>query len=215
MLPKDLPKWKTVYPYFRAWRLDGTWERVHAQLMQWERGVQGHKPVPSAASLDSQSVKSATPAAIEVGFEGGKKIKGRQRHRMVDTLGLVILVVVSAANISDQQGARLIFKRLSALPERIARLVLIWVDGPYEGIDFRQWTMDTYRWILETIKRSDQAKGFVLRPKRWTVERTWGWLNWSRCLSKDYEVLPEASETFIYVAMIRVAMIRLMLRRLA
>jgi len=129
---------------------------------------------------------------------------------MVDTLGLVMMVVVTAANVSDQQGARLIFQRLSALPERIARLVLIWVDGTYEGIDFMQWTMDTYRWILQTIKRSEQSKGFVLLPKRWVVERTWGWLNWSRRLSKDYEVLPETSETFIYVAMIR-----LMLRRLA
>jgi putative transposase len=166
--------------------------------------------VPSAASLDSQSVKSATPAAVEVGFDGGKKIKGRKRHLMVDTLGLVMMVVVSAANISDQQGARLVFARLLAVPERIARLVLIWVDGTYEGAEFMQWTMDTYRWILETIKRSDRAKGFVLLPKRWVVERTWGWLNWSRHLSKDYEVLPETSETFIYVAMIR-----LMLKRLA
>lgn len=217
MLPKDLPNWKTVYHYFRAWRLDGTWERVHAQLVQWERVVQGRQNVPSAASLDSQSVKSATPAALEVGFDGGKKIKGRKRHLMVDTLGLVMMVVVTAANVSDQQGARLIFKRLSQLPERIARLILIWVDGTYEGLDFMQWTldfmqwtMDTYRWIWETIKRSDHAKGFGLLPKRWVVERTWGWLNWSRRLSKDYEVLPATSETFIYVAVIR-----LMLRRLA
>lgn len=210
MLPKDLPKWKTVYHYFRVWRLDGTWERIHAHLVQWERVVQGHEPVPSAASLDSQSVKSAMPAAVEVGFDGGKKIKGRKRHLMVDTLGLVMMVVVTAANVSDQQGARLIFKRLSGLPERIARLVLIWVDGTYDGIEFMQWTMDTYRWILETIKRSEPVKGFVLLTKRWVVERTWGWLHWSRRLSKDYEVLPETSEAFIYLAMIR-----LMLRRLA
>ena len=210
MLPKDLPNWKTVYHYFRAWRLDGTWEKVHAQLVQWERVIQGHHAAPSAASLDSQSVKSATPAAIEVGFDGGKKIKGRKRHLMVDTLGLVMMVVVTAANVSDQHGARLVFARLLAVPERIVRLVMIWVDGTYEGIDFMRWTMDTYRWILETIKRSDSAKGFVLLPKRWVVERTWGWLNWSRRLSKDYEILPETSEAFIHVAMIR-----LMLKRLA
>lgn len=89
-------------------------------------------------------------------------------------------------------------------------MVLIWVDGTYKGVDFMQWVMDTYRWILETIKRSERVKGFVLLPKRWVVERTWGWLNWSRRLSKDDEVLPETSETFIYLAMIR-----LMLRRLA
>lgn len=196
MLPKDFPKWKTVYHYFRAWRLDGT-------CVQWERVVQGHEIMPSAASLDSQSVKTATPVAIAVGYDGGKKVKGRKRHMMVDTLGLVMMVVVTAANISDQQGARLIFSRLAELPERIGRFVRIWVDGTYEGIDFMRWTMDTYRWILETIKRSDDAKGFVLLPKRWVVERTWGWLNWARRLSKGYEVLPETSEAFIYIAMIR------------
>jgi putative transposase len=210
MLPKDFPKWKTVYHYFRAWRLDGTWEKIHHQLVQWERVAQGREVAPSAASLDSQSVKTATPAALDVGFDGGKKIKGRKRHLMVDTLGLVMMVVVTAANISDQRGARLLFARLAALPQRIARLILIGVDGTYEGVEFMQWTMDTYRGILETIKRSDSTKGFVLLPKRWVVERTWGWLNGSRRLSKDYEVLTETSETFIYVAMIR-----LMLRRLA
>ena len=210
MLPKEYPNWKTVYHYFRAWRLDGTWEQVHAQLVLWERVMQGHEAVPSAASMDSQSVKTATPASLAVGFDGGKRVKGRKRHLMVDTLGLVMMVVVTAANVSDQQGARLIFQRLAALPQRIARLLLIWVDGTYEGVDFMRWTMDTYRWVLETIKRSDTAKGFVLLPKRWVVERTWGWLNWSRRLSKDYEVLPETSEAFIYVAMIR-----LLLKRLA
>lgn len=87
MLPKDLPKWKTMYHYFRTWRLDGTWEQIHSQFVQWERVAQDHQPVPSAASMDSQSVKTATPAAISVGFDGGKKIKGRKRHLMVDTLG--------------------------------------------------------------------------------------------------------------------------------
>lgn len=178
--------------------------------MQWERVIQGHHIAPSAASLDSQSVKSVTPAAIEVGFDGGKKIKGRKRHLMVDTLGLVMMVVVTAANVSDQHGACLVLARLLSVPERLVRWVMIWVDGTYEGVDFMRWTMDTYRWILETIKRSDTAKGCVSLPKRWVVERTWGWLNWSRRLSKDYEVLPETSEAFIYVAMIR-----LMLKRLA
>jgi transposase len=210
MMPKDFPKWKTVYHYFRSWRLEGTWEQIHRQFVLWERVAQGHEPEPSAASLDSQSVKTATPAALSVGFDGGKKIKGRKRHLIVDTLGLVMMVVVTAANVSDQKGARLIFARLAAFPARVKRLVRIWVDGTYEGVDFMQWTMDTYRWILQTIKRSDDAKGFVLLPKRWVVERTWGWLNWSRRLSKDYEVLPETSETFIYIAVIRI-----MLRRLA
>ncbi|MEO1149126.1 MAG: IS5 family transposase [Cyanobacteria bacterium J06638_22] len=209
LLPHDFPNWKTVYHYFRQWRLEGTWERIHDQLMRWERGAQGHQAAPSAASLDSQSVKTATPAAVCIGIDGGKKIKGRKRHIMVDTLGLVMMVVVTAANVSDPQGAKLIFSRLQRWPERIARLVRIWVDGTYAGKPLMHWTMDTYRWILETIKRSDTAKGFVLLPKRWVVERTFGWLNWSRRLSKDYEVLPETSEAFIYIAMIRILVRRL------
>lgn len=104
MLPKDFPKWKTVYHYFRAWRLDGTWEKIHTQFVAWERVSQGRKVAPSAASLDSQSVKTATPSALTVGFDGGKKIKGRKRHLLVDTLGLVMMVVVTAANISEQKG---------------------------------------------------------------------------------------------------------------
>ena len=128
---------------------------------------------------------------------------------MVDTLGLIMMVVVTAANVSDPQGAKEIFSRLQQWPERITRLVRIWVDGTYAGKALMQRTMNTYRWILETIKRSDNMKGFVLLPKRWVVERTFGWLNWSRRLSKDYEILPETSETFIYIAMIRILVRRL------
>ncbi|NJM78287.1 MAG: transposase, partial [Acaryochloridaceae cyanobacterium RU_4_10] len=127
----------------------------------------------------------------QVGFDGGKKIKGRKRHLMVDTLGLVMMVLVTAANISDQKGARLIFERLAALPQRVKQLVRIWVDGTYEGVDFMIWTMDTYRWILETVKRSDDAKGFVLLPKRWVVERTWGGLNWAHRLSRIMRSYPK------------------------
>jgi len=210
MLPHDFPKWKTVYHYFRVWRLDGTWEKIHAQLVQWERVAQGHQAAPSAASIDSQSVKTGNPWICETGFDGGKQVKGRKRHLMVDTLGLVMMVVVTAANVSDQKGACLIFERLAGVAQRIARLVRIWVDGSYKGVDFMKWVMDTYRWILEVIKRPENTKGFILLPKRWVVERTFGWFNWYRRLSKDYEVLTETSETFIYVAMTR-----LLLRRLA
>ena len=125
LLPHDFPKWKTVYHYFRMWRLDGTWERMHGQLMEWERVAQGHEAAPSAASLDSQSVKSGNPWINDVGIDGGKLVKGHRRHLLVDTLGLVMMVVVTAANVSDKQGARLIFERLASFPQRIARLVLI------------------------------------------------------------------------------------------
>lgn len=211
MLPHDFPKWQTVYYYFRQWRLLGIWEQVHDKLVQVVRVDAGHELAPSAASLDSQSVKiGSIPAAQEVGYDGGKKIKGRKRHLMVDTLGLVMMIVVTSAQISDPQGARLIFTKLLAWPDRIRRLVRIWVDGTYDGVDFMKWVMNTYRWILETVKRSDDIKGFVVLPKRWVVERTWGWLNFSRRLSKDYESLPATSEAFIYISMIG-----LMLRRLA
>ena len=172
--------------------------------------MDGRQATPSAANLDSQSVKMSTLAAIEVGYNGGKKVKGRKRHLMVDTVGLVMMVVVTAAHVSDPQGARLLFERLATVPQRTRRLLHIWVDGTYGGVDLMKWTMDTYRRVLETIKRSDSMKGFVLLPKRWVVERTWGWLNWCRRLSKDYEVLPKTSEAMIYVAMIRI-----MLKRLA
>ncbi len=228
MLPHDFPPCKTVYHclvalftagnppsarrYFRAWRIDNTWENIHDQLVRWERVAQDHDPSPSAGSMDSQSVKIATMPHTDAttGYDGGKKVKGRKRHMMVDTLGLVMMVVVTAADVSDQQGARLIFERLLAWKQRMKRMVRIWVDGTYDGVAFMRWTMDTYHWILETIKRSDNTKGFVLLPKRWVVERTWGWLNWCRRLSKDYEILSETSETLIYIAMIRI-----MLRRLA
>jgi transposase len=210
LLPHDFPKWKTVYHYFRAWRLDGDWVRIHDVLRQWVRICEDHQASPSAAILDSQSVPTATMIHTAVGFDANQKIKGRKRHLLVDTLGLMILVVVSAASVQERAGANLVFAKLHLIREKFPRLVRIWVDGGYEGKDFMCSVMDTYRWIVETIKRSDTAKGFVLLPRRWVVERTFGWFNWYRRLSKDYECLPETSE-----AMIQVVMIRIMIRRLA
>jgi putative transposase len=210
LLPHDFPKWKTVYHYFRAWRLTGDWLRLHDLLRQWVRVCEDRQPSPSAAILDSQSVATATMVNHAVGFDTNKKVKGRKRHVLVDTLGLMILVVVSAANVPEREGARLVFVKLDQIRERFPRLVRIWVDGGYEGKDFMHSVMNTYRWILETIKRSNPAKGFVVLPRRWVVERTFGWFNWYRRLSKDYECLPETSE-----AMIQLAMIRIMVRRLA
>ena len=146
----------------------------------------------------------------EVGYDAAKQIKGRKRHVLVDTLGLLIVVVVTAANLPERAGAKLVFSRVKEKHEQFWRLITIWVDGGYRGKDFMRWVMDTYRWILETVLRSDKKKGFKILPRRWVVERTFGWFNWCRRLNKDYEVLPATSET-----MIRVAMIRLMLRRLA
>jgi putative transposase len=146
----------------------------------------------------------------EVGYDAGKQVKGRKRHLLVDTLGLLIVVVVTAASMPEREGAKQVFAKVSRSRKRFGRLIKIWVDGGYRGEGFMRWVMDIYSWILEVVLRSDTAKGFEVLPRRWVVERTFGWFNWCRRLSKDYEVLPSTSET-----MIQVAMIRIMLRRLA
>lgn len=210
LLPHDFPKWKTVYHYFRKWRIDGDWVRIHDLLRQWVRVCENRQASPSVTILDSQSVATATMVHTCVGFDANKKIKGRKRHLLVDTLGLVILVVVSAANVPEREGANLVLSQLHQIRDNFPRLVRIWVDRGYEGQSFMRSVMDTYRLILETIKRPNSVTGFVVLPRRWVVERTFGWFNWYRRLNKDYECLPETS-----VAMIQVAMIRIMLRRLA
>ena len=140
------------------------------------------------------------------GYDAGKKIKGRKRHLIVDTLGLILAVVVHAADIQDRDGAKLVLTKLTG---RFARLPLIWADGGYAG-KLIEWTSSFGNWVLEIVKRSDDVKGFVVLPKRWVVERTLGWLGRYRRLSKDYEELTETSESMIYLAMIN-----LMTRRLA
>jgi putative transposase len=144
--------------------------------------------------------------AGERGYDAGKKVKGRKRHILVDTLGLLLIVVVHAASIQDRDGAKLV---LTNVPGRLPRLAHIWADGAYAG-ELLQWVKTTCRCVLEIVKRSDQHQGFQVLPHRWVVERTFGWLNRYRRLAKDYERLAESSE-----AMIHVAMIRLMLARLA
>lgn len=185
MLPSDFPKWKTVDHYFREWRIDGTWKRVNHQLHQWVRVSENRDSSPSAAILDRQSVKPATPAAIEVGYDAAKKVKGRKRHLLVAPLGLVLMVVVTAASVPERAGAKLLLAPLEHIRHWFSRLVVIWVDGGYSGIDFRKWVMDTYCLVFETVLRTDQVKGFVPIPQRWKVERTFGWFNWCRRLSKD------------------------------
>jgi putative transposase len=125
-------------------------------------------------------------------------------------LGLLLVVVITAANTSEQAGAKQLLSKLDAVRDRFRRLITIWVDGGYRGQDFQHWVMDLYRWILSVVTRNEEQKGFVVLPKRWLVERTFGWFNWCRRLSKDYEILPATTETFVYIAMIR-----LMLKQLA
>lgn len=209
-LPGDFPAWQTVYTYFRNWRKDGVWEAIHTQLRGWTRVMAGREESPSEVIIDSQSVATATMVNQSVGYDGGKKIKGRKRHTIVDTLGLVMMVWVSAANEPERAGAKQALRQLMKMKQQVSRLYLVWADGGYSGQPFLQWAMDTFRLIVEVVLRPEQTKGFVLVKKRWVVERTFGWWNWYRRLSKDYERLPETAETMIYIAMIR-----LMLRRLA
>jgi transposase len=145
-----------------------------------------------------------------VGFDSAKQIDGRKRFTLVDTLGLLMAVHVVAANIPERAGAKQLLSKVNQDRERFPRLARIWVDGGFSGEDLFRWVIDTFRWILETVLRPRDAQGFVLLPKRWVVERTYGWLHWCRRLNVDYEHLTASSEALIYIAMIRI-----MLRRLA
>ena len=175
-LPGDFPAWQTVYGYFRRWQKDGTWLMVHDKLYQWVRVAADRQPSPSEAAVDSQSVETATMISQEVGYDAGKKIHGRKRHLTVDLLGLVLRVLVTSASIPERQGAKKVLKQVHDMgSDRVNRLHTIWMDGGYRGEDFMRWVMDMFRWIVEIVLEPLEKKGFVHLPKRWVVERTFGW----------------------------------------
>jgi putative transposase len=204
LLPREYPCWKSVYHYFRLWRKSGDWQRIHDTLRAQVRQQAGRHKHPTAGCLDSQSVKTTEIAGLR-GYDAAKHINGRKRHLLVDTLGLLLLVVITAASVQERDGARLVFARLRGSAKKLR---LIWVDGGYRG-GLVSWVAEHLRFRLQVVLRADKQTGFKVLPRRWVVERTFGWLNQYRRLSKDYEVLPESSEAFIYLAMTR-----LMLRRL-
>jgi putative transposase len=208
MLPHDLLPKSTVYDYFAAWRNDGTWQRLMDALRARVRIEAGREATPSAASIDSQTVKT-TERGGEHGYDGGKKINGRKRHILVDTMGLLLAVVVTTAALDDGAAAPNVVARLD--PKDYPRLQKLWGDNKYHNHHFRQWlTTNRPDWELEVKTRKPGVKGFAVLPKRWVVERTFAWNGRYRRNSRDYERRTDSSES-----MIRISSLHLMLRRLA
>lgn len=204
-MPHDLPDWQIVYHYFAKWKKDGTWKKINDGLRRKVRQKEGREEEATAGILDSQSVKTMQEAETK-GYDAGKKIKGRKRHLLVDTLGLLLVSWISTADVQDRDSVKEV---LPAAAQQHPALKKVWVDGGYAGPRVQAVAKETGIEV-EVVKRSDKAKGFVLLPKRWIGERTFGWLNRQRRLSKDYERKESSSEAFIHVGMID-----LMLRRLA
>jgi putative transposase len=206
LLPHDFPPWSTVHTWYRRWRRDGTWGKINEALRQQVRRQAGRHPCPRSSAADSQSVKT-TPQGGPKGFDSGKKVQGRKRHLWVDSMGLVLAVLVTAADVHDAAAACTLFHR--RLWDELPRLKVVYTDTHYTAwyLDEEVFSWSPFR--REVISRPPRAAGFVKLPQRWVVERTFAWLGRSRRLSKDCERLPESSE-----AMIQVSMIHLMLRRL-
>lgn len=204
-LPKDFAPWATVYHYFRLWKRNGLWVQIHTHLREHLRVLEGRKRQPSAAIIDGQSVKS-TECSDQRGYDAGKKVNGRKRHILVDTLGLVLMVMVLPANIQDRDGARQLLAAFFGLL-RGRRVKHIRADGGYAGT-LIQWAKALWRCTVEVVKRNE-LHTFKVLPRRWVVERTFGWLGRYRRLHRDYERQAQTGEIMVYLAMIRLMLTRL------
>jgi len=199
-LPHEYPNYNSVYYHFHKWSWDETWEVVNTALREQVRQAAGRETNPSLAIIDSQSVKT-TEVGGEHGFDGSKKVNGRKRHILVDTMGNLLKVITHAANIGERAGAKCL---LEQAPEPLwERLEKILADGGYDGSDFQSWVKDSFEVDVEISLRPRDKKGFVLLPKCWVVERSFAHLGRSRRLSKDYEKLTENSEGMVYLASIQ------------
>jgi putative transposase len=209
MMPKNFPPWQTVYTYFRQWKLSGKWLQIHVLLRAQVRKMYGKESQPSAGIMDSQSVKTTRQGGPR-GYDAGKKINGRKRHILVDTLGLLWGLVVHPANLQDREGARLLLKPFG---HHLSRLSIIFADGGYEGqplFDFVYDLRQRRRILLEIVKRSDQdIHQFKVLPKRWIVERTFGWFCFFRRLSKDFETTISSSEHMIFLSLTSIMLNRI------
>jgi putative transposase len=234
LLPRDFPPWKTVYDWFRRWRIDGTWERLNAELRERLRWHLGRNPQPSAGIVDSQSIRTTGVGGNERGFDPAKNVEGRKRHLLVDTEGMVLKAKVHSAKVPDQDGLWVLLESAQA---RFSRLKHLWVDAGYQGRG-KRWAEEVLGLSVEVVRKPPRPvpkkvaeawarewskegkevdwqrlmppRGFQVLPRRWVVERTFAWISHNRRMSKDYERLCATGEAFVYAAMTR-----LMVRRLA